>query len=125
MSRTILIVDDEADVLRLAEISLSKIGGHKVLTAGSGEDCLDVLTQTVPDAIILDVMMPVMDGPATLGRIRDGASTFRIPVVFLTAGGSQAEMDRLRALTVSGVLTKPFDPLTLPRELADVLGWSD
>lgn len=125
MTRTILIVDDEADILRLAQISLARVGGHEVLTAGSGEECLQLLQTTVPDAIILDVMMPVMDGPTTLKRIRDAASTFDIPVVFMTAGGSAAEMDRLRSLQVSGVLSKPFDPLTLPGQLADVLGWTD
>jgi CheY-like chemotaxis protein len=125
MTRTILIVDDEADILRLAQISLSKVGGHEVLTAGSGEECLRMLETTVPDAIILDVMMPILDGPSTLDRIRDGASTFDVPVVFMTAGGSAAEMDRLRALQVSGVLSKPFDPIALPGQLAEVLGWSD
>ena len=124
MSRRILIVDDEEDVRRLAEISLSKVGGHEILTAASGRDCLAILATERPDAILLDVMMPTLDGPETLAQIRAGASTHDIPVVFITAGVIEADMDRLRALPVSGVLNKPFDPLALPGQLAEVLGWS-
>ena len=123
MTRRILVVDDDEDVRRLAVMSLARVGGHDVRSAASGSECLAALAAERPDAVVLDVMMPVMDGPATLAEIRDGATTHDIPVVFLTAGVVAADMDRLRSLPVAGVLRKPFDPLTLPAELGALLGW--
>lgn len=123
MTHRILVVDDDEDVRRLAVMSLSRVGGYEVTSVGSGEDCLTALRTDLPDAVVLDVMMPVMDGPTTLLAIRDGAHTHALPVVFLTAGVVEADMDRLRAMPVSGVLQKPFDPLQLPAQLAAVLGW--
>ena len=123
MTRSLLIVDDDADVRRLAVLSLSKIGGYEVQSVESGEACLAHLAESVPDAVVLDVNMPDMDGPATLLKIRDGATTHAVPVVFLTAGVVEADMDRLHALPVTGVLHKPFDPMQLPAQLAALLGW--
>lgn len=123
MTRRILVVDDDEDVRRLAVMSLARVGGHEVLSVGSGAECLEALRIERPDAVVLDVMMPVMDGPATLAAIRDSGTTHDVPVVFLTAGIVAADMDRLRSLPVSGVLHKPFDPLTLPSELAELLHW--
>jgi CheY-like chemotaxis protein len=123
VNRSVLVVDDDADVRRLAQVSLTRIGGHDVITVASGQECLDHLQQHRPDAIVLDVMMPGLDGPSTLLAIRDGATTYDIPVVFLTAGVVEADVERLRSLPVSGVLNKPFDPLVLPAELAAILGW--
>lgn len=123
MSRQILVVDDDEDVRRLAVMSLARVGGHEVRSVGSGAECLEALRVQRPDAVVLDVMMPVMDGPATLAAIRDSGATHDLPVVFLTAGIVAADMDRLRSLPVSGVLHKPFDPLTLPSQLAELLGW--
>jgi len=123
VTRRILVVDDDEDVRRLAVMSLARVGGHEVLSVGSGAECLEALRIERPDAVVLDVMMPVMDGPATLAAIRDSGTTHDVPVVFLTAGIVAADMDRLRSLPVSGVLHKPFDPLTLPSELAELLHW--
>ena len=123
MTRRILVVDDDDDVRRLAVMSLARVGGHEVRSVGSGAECLEQLTTERPDVVVLDVMMPVMDGPATLAAIRDSGETHDVPVVFLTAGIVAADMERLRSLPVSGVLHKPFDPLTLPSELAELLHW--
>ncbi|MBI1351894.1 MAG: response regulator [Actinomycetales bacterium] len=123
MTKTILVVDDEEDIRRLAQISLTRVGGHEVLTAASGAECLRVLEERRTDAVLLDVMMPVLDGTETLARIRAGAKTHDIPVVFMTAGVVESDMARLRTLAISGVLNKPFDPLTLPHQLGEVLGW--
>lgn len=123
MTRRILVVDDDEDVRRLAVMSLTRVGGFDVRSVGSGAECLEELARERPDAVVLDVMMPVMDGPATLAAIRDSAAVYDLPVVFLTAGIVAADMDRLRSLPVAGVLHKPFDPLTLPSELAELLGW--
>lgn len=123
MKRRILVVDDDEDVRRLAVMSLARIGGHDVEAAASGAECLAALTRDVPDVVILDVMMPLMDGPATLETIRSDPGFHALPVVFLTAGVVEADMDRLRRLPVAGVLQKPFDPLTLPGDVAALLGW--
>ena len=123
MTRRVLVVDDDADIRRLASMSLSRVGGYEVSSVASGSECLEQLAGELPDAVVLDVMMPVMDGPATLLGIRDNPRTHDLPVVFLTAGVVDADVDRLRTMAVSGVLQKPFDPLLLPGQLADVLGW--
>ncbi len=123
MSRNILVVDDEQDVRSLAVMSLERIGGHHVTSASSGADCLVALEGELPDVVVLDVMMPSMDGPATLEAIRSDRHAHAVPVVFLTAGVVDSDLDRLRAMPVTGVLRKPFDPLTLPAELAQLLGW--
>ena len=123
MSHQILVVDDDADVRRLAVMSLSRVGGHDVRSADSGAACLAALEEYIPDLVLLDVMMPAKDGPSTLADIRTNPRTLKVPVVFLTAGLVESDMDRLRALPVSGVLRKPFDPMTLPSEVAALLGW--
>ena len=123
MSRSVLVVDDEADVRSLAMMSLERVGGYRVRAAASGAECLDELANELPDVVVLDVMMPVMDGLATLDAIRANTHAHGVPVVFLTAGVVDADLDRLRVLPVSGVLRKPFDPLTLPSELAQLLDW--
>lgn len=123
MTRTVLVVDDDDDVRRLAVMSLSRVGGYEVTSVSSGSECLAAVAASAPDAIVLDVMMPVMDGPATLHALRDSPSGHDVPVVFLTAGVIEADMERLRALPVAGVLQKPFDPMQLPGQLAAVLGW--
>lgn len=123
MTRTILVVDDDADVRRLLTMSLSRVGGHDVRAVDSGASCLEAIRADPPDAIVLDVNMPGLDGPETLERIRTDPRSLAIPVVFLTAGVADADVDRLRALEVSGVLRKPFDPIALPAELAQLLGW--
>jgi CheY-like chemotaxis protein len=123
MTRRIIVVDDEQDVRSLAVMSLARVGGYDVRAAASGAECLTQLADEVPDAVVLDVMMPGQDGPATLLEIRSSAHAHAVPVVFLTAGVVDSDMDRLRALPVSGVLRKPFDPLTFPSELAGLLGW--
>ena len=121
MTRRILLVDDDNDVRRLAAMALSRVGGHQVTSASSGAECLSALRSELPDVVVLDVMMPGMDGPTTLEAIRDDPATRQVPVVFLTAGVVDlgADMDRLKALSVSGILNKPFDPLQLSRQLGD------
>ena len=123
MTHRILVVDDDDDVRRLAVMALSRVGGHEVTGVASGADCLAALMDSLPDAVVLDVMMPGMDGPATLQAIREHPATRHVPVVFLTAGVVDADRDRLTALPVTGILSKPFDPLQLSRQLGEILGW--
>ena len=117
----VLIIDDEADIRRVAHLSLARIGGMDVLDAASGVEGAAKAAAEAPDAILLDVMMPGLDGPATLHALRADPRTADIPVVFLTAKAMPDEVARLLAMGVRGVLNKPFDPMTLPAQLRAAL----
>jgi two-component system, OmpR family, response regulator len=118
----VLLVDDEPDIRRIARLGLGRVGGMEVVEATNGTEALARAKEHQFDAVLLDVMMPVLDGPSTLARLREDPATAAIPVVFLTAKAIAAEVDRLKALGAAGVLTKPFDPMTLARELRAALG---
>ena len=122
--KKILVIDDEADIREIAQVSLESLGGWEVLTASSGQEGLAMAETSHPDAILLDVMMPDMDGPATYERLRAASSTRHVPVILLTAKVQPADQRRFASLGVGGVLSKPFDPLTLHTEVAQVLGWN-
>jgi CheY-like chemotaxis protein/HPt (histidine-containing phosphotransfer) domain-containing protein len=109
----ILHVDDEPDIREVAELSLGLDPGFRVKSCASGAEAMTVAAEWQPDLILLDVMMPVMDGPATLARLRENANTAGIPVVFMTARAQAREVDRVRSLGAVGVIAKPFDPMTL------------
>jgi two-component system, OmpR family, response regulator len=117
----VLIIDDEADIRRVARLSLARIGGMDVSDAASGMEGTEKAAAEQPDAILLDVMMPGLDGPATLHALRADPRTAGIPVVFLTAKAMPDEVARLLAMGVRGVLNKPFDPMTLPAQLRAAL----
>ncbi len=123
MSKRILVVDDEDDIREVAALSLETTAGYQVMTAGSGTMALTVAAAEQPDAILLDVMMPDMDGPTTLQKLQSQPSTAHIPVVFLTAKVQPTERARFASLGAAAVLSKPFDPMTLANELATALGW--
>jgi len=120
--RKILLVDDEADIRLVAEISLSNLGGWQVIQAASGPEALDLAAQELPDLVLLDVMMPGMDGPTALQKLRGLAGGAEVPVIFMTAKVQRAEIDRLLSLGVRGLIPKPFDPMTLPAEIRRILG---
>jgi CheY-like chemotaxis protein/HPt (histidine-containing phosphotransfer) domain-containing protein len=109
----VLHVDDEPDIREVAEIALGLDPDFKVRSCGSGNEALVAAAEWQPDLILLDVMMPVMDGPATLVRLREDARTADIPVIFMTARAQAREVDRFRSLGAVGVIPKPFDPMTL------------
>jgi CheY-like chemotaxis protein/HPt (histidine-containing phosphotransfer) domain-containing protein len=109
----ILHVDDEPDIREVVELSLGLDPNFTVQSCGSGKEALAVAAEWQPDFILLDVMMPVMDGPATLVRLRENAKTADIPVIFMTARAQAREVDRFRSLGAVGVIPKPFDPMTL------------
>jgi len=119
--RKILLVDDEADIRLIAEISLSNLGGWEVLQAGSGLEALELASRERPDLILLDVMMPGMDGMTTLQKLREQEHGRTTPVIFMTARVQKSEVDRLLALGVRGLIPKPFDPMTLPAEIRSIL----
>ncbi len=122
MSFKVLLIDDEDDIRRIARLSLSRVGKMDVVEAHGGAEGVARAAAEQPDVILLDMMMPGMDGPATLAALRAQPETEKIPVVFLTAKAMPSEVRRLTALGALGVLTKPFDPLTLPQQLRDLLG---
>jgi len=109
----ILHVDDEADIREVVEIALGLDLNCATRSCSSGQDALAVATQWLPEIIVLDVMMPVMDGPTTLARLREDRSTAKIPVVFMTARAQSRELDLFLSLGAVGVISKPFDPMTL------------
>ena len=117
----ILLVDDEADIREVAALSLQTLGGWRVTTASGGSEAIALARAERPDVILLDVMMPELDGPTTLARLRDNAQTHKIPVIFLTAKAQHTDQCGLARLDVSGVLTKPFDPLTLSDQITAIL----
>ncbi|WP_251153020.1 response regulator [Cellulosimicrobium sp. Marseille-Q4280] len=119
-----VVIDDDASIREVAALALTAVGGHEVHTAGDGAEGMAVAREVRPDVILLDVMMPTVDGPAVLARIRADDRLRDVPVVFLTAKVGTQDISRLDGLGAAAVLTKPFDPLTLPDRLAEVLGWA-
>jgi CheY-like chemotaxis protein len=109
----ILHVDDEPDIREIVELSLGLDPALAVRSCASGGEALAATGDWPPDLILLDVMMPVMDGPATLARLRGNPQTADIPVVFMTARAQTRELNHFRSLGAAGVIPKPFDPLTL------------
>jgi DNA-binding response OmpR family regulator len=118
---TILIIDDDADIRFIAGMSLSRVGSMKVLEAAGGAEGMRLAREQQPDAILLDMMMPGMDGSQTLAALRAQLETATIPVIFLTAKTIEAEVERMKALGAAGVLIKPFNPRTLADDVRALL----
>ncbi len=114
MAHRILIIDDEEDIREVAALSLETVAGWEVMSASSGAQGLTRAIEQKPDAILLDVMMPGMDGPTTFRELRNNPATAHIPVLLLTAKVQSTDQRRFADLGVEAVLFKPFDPLTLP-----------
>ncbi len=121
--RKILIIDDEDDIREVAAMSLETVSGWSTLQARSGEEGILLAEQGRPDAIVLDVMMPDVDGSATLQALRSNPATADIPVIFLTAKVQGSDRKKFAELGAYAVLSKPFDPLTLGDQIAEALGW--
>lgn len=124
MPHKVLIIDDEDDIREVAALSLESVAGWEVVTASSGSQGLARAAEHLPDAILLDVMMPGMDGPTTFRELRKNPATAKIPVLLLTAKVQSSDQRRFADLGVEAVLFKPFDPLTLSDQIAGVLGWN-
>lgn len=125
MPKRILLIEDEPDIQAVASSALELTRGWQVEVAGSGLAGIEAARSRPPDAIVLDVMMPGMDGTETFRRLRETPETRPCPVVFMTAKVQTDERARLEAMGPEGVVAKPFDPLTLGDELARILGWDD
>lgn len=111
--KRVLHIDDEPDIREIVRMSLALVGGLEVEQYPSGEEALDNIADASPDMILLDVMMPNMDGEETYRRIREIDGFADVPIVFMTAKASNTDLDKLRALGAFDVLIKPFDPMSL------------
>jgi CheY-like chemotaxis protein len=120
--RRILHVEDEADIRTIAKLTLEAIGGFEVESCESGTEAIARLPVFKPDLVLLDVMMPGMDGPMTLNELRKLPEGERTPAIFMTAKAQAHEIEKFRALGAIDVVTKPFDPQTLCDHLKDVWG---
>ena len=119
--RKVLLADDDPDLRRLAQLSLSRVGKWQVLVAGTGEAAVEIACKEKPDLIVMDVSMPGMDGPTALRKLRENLETRETPVIFITARALPEEIEQHLAAGAAGVVTKPFDPLELPSRLVDIL----
>ncbi|WP_020185145.1 response regulator [Methylopila sp. 73B] len=117
----ILYVDDEADIREIVGMSLGLDPDITVETVSSGAEALAAVDARLPDVILLDVMMPDMDGPTTLFRLRERPDTREVPVVFMTARTQGREIERFKTLGALGVIAKPFNPITLASDLRALL----
>lgn len=120
--RRILFVEDEPDIREIVRLTLELVGGFEVQACATGNEALQRLQNFIPDFILLDVMMPDMDGPATLVALRALPGMQTLPVAFVTAKVQPAEIAQLRALGATGVIAKPFDPITLPAQVLALWG---
>ena len=117
----VLIADDDPAMLKIAAFSLSKKGGHTVVCAADGAQAVALAEADPPDLILLDGMMPVLDGPGALLKLRKTDRTKGIPVIFLSAATDPETLTRFRSLRPAGIIAKPFDPLTLPDLVLKIL----
>lgn len=118
--KKILYVEDEPDIQKVAKLALEHVGGFEVMVCGSGPDAIENGPAFDPDLILLDVMMPGMDGPATLAALRKIDCLSETPAVFLTAKVLPTEIERYKALGALDVIAKPFDPMTLSDQVRAV-----
>jgi CheY-like chemotaxis protein len=116
----ILFVEDDPDIQMVAQLALEAVGGYTVQMCSSGKEALAVAEQFAPDLILLDVMMPGMDGPTTLIELRKKPSLTQTPVVFMTARVQRHEIEQYLAMGAADVISKPFDPMTLSAQVADI-----
>ncbi|HEY2510685.1 MAG TPA: response regulator [Polyangiaceae bacterium] len=121
MIRKVLLVDDEIDIRKIAALTLSRVGGWEVVQAANGMEAVALAARERPDVILLDVMMPEMDGPATLAALRADPATASIPVIFVTAKLQASERQRIALLGAVGIIGKPFDAMQLPNEVRNLV----
>ncbi|MGZ3419876.1 MAG: response regulator [Polyangiales bacterium] len=117
----VLLVDDEPDIRTIGAMSLRRVGKWEVRVASSGAEAISLAVEAVPDVILLDVMMPELDGPATLKALRENPKLASVPVIFMTAKVQAKEVERWLAIGAVGVIRKPFDPMTLPSEIKSLV----
>ncbi|MBW4619199.1 MAG: response regulator [Cyanosarcina radialis HA8281-LM2] len=122
-TKRVLVIDDEDVVQEVLQGCLEDVGGWETLLASSGSEGLEIAIAKQPDAILLDVSMPDMDGVETFQQLQNHSATKDIPVILLTAKIQPADRARFSQLGIAGVIAKPFDPMTLADRIATSLGW--
>jgi len=123
--RKVLLAEDEEDIRKVAQISLQFRGGWEVVLATNGEECLAKAASDHPDVILLDCMMPKLDGYETCRRLKLDPSLRHIPVIFLTAKAQEVEVKKGLSLGAVGYLIKPFNPMSLAAEISQILEGQD
>jgi CheY-like chemotaxis protein len=118
-----LIVDDEADIRDIVQAALEELGGWQTLGAASGREALRLAQAGAIDAVLLDISMPDMDGFALFEHLKAHSITQNVPVIVLTSKVLGRDRDRFAALNLAGLITKPFNPLTLAEQIAILLHW--
>jgi CheY-like chemotaxis protein len=121
--KRILIIDDEINLCKIIQLCMENLGGWETLTALSGIDGLAIAQNQLLDAILLDVMMPNMNGLTLLRELQTHSATKAIPVILLTAKVQATDLTQFEQLGVAGIIAKPFDPLKLAEQVASTLGW--
>ncbi|MDX2216676.1 MAG: response regulator [Oculatellaceae cyanobacterium bins.114] len=123
MVKRVLIIDDEPGIRKIVQISLKAIAGWEVLQAASGQEGIAIAQTQHPDAILLDVMMPGLDGIATFQQIHTNLALQNIPVILLTAKAQPNEQQQFAELQIAGIITKPFKAPDLVHQLRQILEW--
>jgi two-component system, OmpR family, response regulator len=116
----VMMVEDDTDIQMVARLSLEAVGGYVVEICSDGKEALDKVQLFAPDLVLLDVMMPDMDGPTVLKNLRANPKTANLPVVFMTAKAQAHEVESYKAMGALEVVSKPFDPMLLPGILAGI-----
>ncbi len=120
MSLSVVLAEDDPDIQLVARLSLKR-AGFIVRVVNNGQEALDAIRLDPPDVVLLDWMMPELDGPETCKQLKADPATKAIPVIFLTAKSQEAEIQRGLSLGASGYVTKPFDALTLGQQVKDII----
>lgn len=120
MLERILYAEDDSDIQQIAIIALETVGGFKVKTCNDGLDALAAIENFGPQLLLLDVMMPNMDGPKALAKIREIDAFKKTPAIFMTAKVQQEEVKKYLDMGAVGVIAKPFDPMTLAVQIQDI-----
>lgn len=121
--KNILLIDDEETIQEVVQVGIAIEAGWQVAIASSGLEGINLAENQQPDVILLDVMMPEMDGIDTLSQLKTNQKTSSIPVIFLTAKAQAEEKNQFQSLGVVDVITKPFNSMTLASQIAQILGW--
>jgi CheY-like chemotaxis protein len=123
MTKSILLIDDEPNLAQVIAVCLESFKGWQVRVVNSGKEGLKIVEALAPDAILLDVMMPEMDGITVFQHLQQNSVTQNIPVILLTAKVQASDRARFAQLDIAGAIAKPFEPLQIANQIACILGW--
>ena len=115
--RRVMCIEDDPDIRMVLDFSLRQLGAYELCLCASGEEALEAAAGFAPELVLMDVMMPGLTGPETLQALRERGCVEGVPVVFLTAKAMQGELEALMGHGASGIIVKPFDPVSLPEDI--------